>query len=424
MKRVLTIFSTTIIILFFLSLFGWMVSHLVKGDKTYGFLNEPIKFLYSFPDSFQESVKEVKSLPKTFLKTPINFKSINHLTEDLYTLTTYSDTNKTRTIAIINLKDDSIHFKRTVENKYFDETARIFNPVLMPDSSIIFAFESNTGGVIRLAPDGNRMWQQKDIIPHHSMNLDSENNLWICSTPPVYYATGHYKLAGRSVFYKDHYITKINTENGEILFHKSFSEILVENGLEYYITKSANPTDPIHLNDVQPALKTTRYYNEGDVFISSRNLSIIVQYRPSTNELIRVIQGPFSSQHDVDFYNDSSLVFFNNNFYNIWSYKTMKPPKDSIYLTDVGNMSSVITKYDLWDNEFSEIGEEVFEKNNIFSGTEGLVDFINDSTYFVEEQNSGILWVLQGNKVLYKNVFKSQYEGYHHLPNWNRILKQ
>ena len=58
----------------------------------------------------------------------------------------------------------------------------------------------------------------------------------------------------------------------------------------------------------------------------------------------------------------------------------------------------------------------------IFTKTEGLQEFINPNTYFVEEQNSGLLWIIRNDEVIYKNVFKSQHEGYHHLPNWTRII--
>jgi hypothetical protein len=41
---------------------------------------------------------------------------------------------------------------------------------------------------------------------------------------------------------------------------------------------------------------------------------------------------------------------------------------------------------------------------------------------FVEEQNSGVLWVLGDEGVLYKDVMPSHHEGHHHLPNWTRII--
>ena len=67
--------------------------------------------------------------------------------------------------------------------------------------------------------------------------------------------------------------------------------------------------------------------------------------------------------------------------------------------------------------------EKEFNENNIFTSTEGTVEQIDDSTFFVEEQNSSLIWVIQNNKILYKNVLKSQHEGYHHLTNWYKVIK-
>ena len=421
MKRFLSIFSTIVIILFALSIFGWMVSHIEKGDRDFGFLNEPVKFIYTFPSVFSQSVEEVKKLPATFVVTPEDFSPINNLQEDVMVLSTYSDTNDSRSIVLRNLRDDSIYYKWTVGNKYLDH-ARVLNPILMPHKSLIYSFDA-ASGLRRIDSLGNLIWAQDSVKHHHSMNFDSNGDIWICGFEPVYYATGLYKLNGRSVFFIDDYVTKIDPDNGTILFNKSFTEILKENGLEYYILKSNFIEDPLHINDIEPALKTTNYYNEGDLFISSRSMSFIMQYRPSTNKVIRIIEGPFASQHDVDFYGDSSLVFFNNNYYTNWTNKTMDAPMDSTKLQDVGNICSTISRYDFWSDSISYIDEQVFGENNIFTETEGLVDFINPTKVFVEEQNTGILWILDGDSVLYKNVFKSQHEGYHHLPNWTRIIK-
>ena len=62
MKKFIKAFSFIVIILFALSLFGWVSVHIQKGDKDFGFLNEPVKFMYSFLDQFNKSVEEVKKL--------------------------------------------------------------------------------------------------------------------------------------------------------------------------------------------------------------------------------------------------------------------------------------------------------------------------------------------------------------------------
>lgn len=236
-------------------------------------------------------------------------------------------------------------------------------------------------------------------------------------------ATGTYTINGRKVYYNDYTVTKIDNESGKILFNKSIGDILKENGISNYLIKAPNPKDPIHLNDVQPALKTTRYYKEDDIFISLRDMSLILHYRPSTNELINVIEGPFISQHDVDIINDSTVAIFNNNFYVKWTNDTKNPPKNKKRLLNSGKFYSNIVCYDLKNKKFFFVGKEAFIKNKIRTNTEGLQEFIDSTTYFVEEQNSGILWVIRDDKVIYKNVFKSQHEGHHHLPNWTRIIE-
>ncbi len=376
--------------------------------------------MYSFPDLFTQSVEEVETLPKTFVPTPKNFKAINRLKDDFIVLTTYSDTGDSRTVALLNLFNDSILYTWSIRNPYQDYD-RIFNPLLLPEKNLVYSFTDR--GLRRIDSLGNVIWKQDSIWGHHSIELDSKGDIWLCSDEPWFYSTGLYKLSGRSVFFKDNTITKIDAATGRILFHKSMTRILMENNLSNYLLKSGNKRDPIHINDVVPALKTTKYYREGDLFISARNPSFILHYRPSTNKVLNVIEGPFVSQHDVDFYNDTTLVMFNNNFYTVWSFDSKPPPKDSSRMVMAGEFYSNLVRYDFYNDSVSVMDDSVFRANDIFTGTEGLMEFVDPSTYFVEEQNSGLIWIIRDNQVIYKNVFRSQHKGHHHLPNWTRIIK-
>lgn len=421
MKKVLTTFSILVISLFILSVFGWMAYHISEGDKKFGFLTGPVTFMSTFLDLFSQSVEEVKTLPKTFVPTPEDFQPINNLESDFIVLSTYSDTSDSRSIVLLNLKNDSILYKWTVINPFLEHD-RLLNPLLFPDKSLVFSYET-VSGLRRIDSLTNIIWKQDSIFNDHSMNLDKNGDIWICSTERFFYATGLYYLDGRSVFYIDNSISKIDAETGRILFNKSVTEILRENNLSGYLLRSSNIKDPIHINDVEPALKTTAYYEEDDVFISSRNLSLIIHYRPSTNKVINIIEGPFTTQHDVDFLNDSTLVIFNNNYYISWSTDSKEPPIDSTSLKIAGDFYSNIVRYDFGNDSLSFIGDSIFRENQIFTYTEGLIEFLNPSTYFVEEQNTGVLWIIRDNEVIYKNVLKSQHKGYHHLPNWIRIIK-
>jgi hypothetical protein len=421
MKKVLTTFSIIVIYLFTLSIFGWMAYHISAGDKKFGFITGTVVFMSTFPDLFSQSVEEVKTLPKTFIRTPANFKPINKLDSDFIVLSSYSDTSNSRSIILLNLRNDSVLYKWTVKNP-FQEHDRVINPLLFPEKSLVYSIEW-LSGLRKIDSLGNIIWRQDSIRQHHSMTLDKNGDIWLCGGQPYFYATGLYYLDGRSVFYLDNYITKVDAETGWVLYHKSITEILRENGLSSYILKSQNVEDPIHVNDVEPAFKTTQYYKEDDVFISLRNLSLVIHFRPSTNKVIDIIEGPFTSQHDVDFLDDNTLVIFNNNYYNLWSTASKEPPKDSTNLQIMGDFYSNIVRYDFGSDRLSFIGDSVFRANKIFTNTEGLMEFIDPSTYFVEEQNTGLIWIIKDDEVIYKNVLKSQHEGYHHLPNWLRIIK-
>lgn len=424
MKKVLTFLAKTVVVLCLLSIFGWMVMHITKGDKKFGFLNKPIQELVAFPDLFAQTAKEVKTLPGTFVKTPENFERINELKQDVNVLTSYTNSDNERTVELMNLKNDEVLHKWEIDNPHADH-ARIMDPLLLPDKSLCYSFNGVTG-LRKIDSLSNVVWKQDTIAHHHALNLDSAGNIWACSYTKqgsqfIIYK-GVYTQDGRKVHFIDNTISKLNSETGELLYHKSITEILMENNLTYLITQSDNKEDPLHINDVQPALKTTKYYKEGDLFISSRNMSVILHFRPSTNELIKFIRGPFSSQHDVDFLNDSTLVFFNNNSQTLGAFPGVNWPiaKQQI---NIGEYYSDIVAYDLRNGAFSSMADSVFRANQIFTFTEGMQEYLEDGSIFIEEQNSGVLWVVKDDKVLYKNVKDSHEAGYHHLPNWIRVIK-
>jgi hypothetical protein len=292
---------------------------------------------------------------------------------------------------------------------------------LFPDKQIVYSFDRKP--LSRIDSLSNVIWRQEDVWSHHSLELDADGNIWACTEDPTYQSTGLFSINDKKVYYRDNSITKLDPETGEILFTKSLTDIYRENDMLNYLLKSETQTDPIHLNDIQPALKTTKYYKKSDLFLSIRQASLVVQYRPSTNKVIRTIEGPFANQHDVDFLGDSSIIFFNNNFYTMVRHRSWPETNVPEYLSVGGDLWSHIVQYNFEDGSISFIGDSIFRANHIFSRSESLQEFIDPDTYLVEEQNSAILWVIKNDEVIYKNVLKSPYDGYHHLLNWTRIIK-
>ena len=137
------------------------------------------------------------------------------------------------------------------------------------------------------------MWVNDEYIYHHAQNIDLNGN--------IYALTHHFefsKTVSRYVgkeknsssmehFFIDDGISILN-QDGEIIFSKSVNDILIENGYVGKFSQAVYDWDPIHINDIQPVLENTKYFKEGDLFLSLRNLSMVILYRPSTNKIIKV----------------------------------------------------------------------------------------------------------------------------------------
>jgi hypothetical protein len=338
-------------------------------------------------------------------------------------LTSFHNAEDTRTVALLNLRTGETLKTWTIAQLAVPQD-RIVHSIMLPDSSLIYGLDWYSG-LIRIDKNSQRIWHQDSIIHHHGKNLAADSTLWACSYEkeagkPLYYRPVFKTGMGRFP-YLDNHITQIHAYTGEVLFHKSLTEILMENGLTHVLVKSETPGDPIHVNDIEPVLYDGPYFKRGDLFISARNGSWIMHYRPATGKVIRMLEGPFYSQHDVDIESDSTLTVFNNNcLQNERPTPSKWPMSEQAF--EVGTFSSQAVRIYLNRPGFDVLDRSVWEANEIFSFTEGIVDHLPGGGYFVEEQNSSVLWVIKDGQVRYKNVLPSHHLGYHHLANWARVM--
>ena len=49
---------------------------------------------------------------------------------------------------------------------------------------------------------------------------------------------------------------------------------------------------------------------------------MVILYRPSTNKIIKIIEGEFYNQHDVDIIDENKISIYNNNV--IFNYRIKK----------------------------------------------------------------------------------------------------
>ena len=241
------------------------------------------------------------------------------------------------------------------------------HPLLLEDGSLI----SNYGPSYKIDFCSNIQWINEEEELHHSQDFDHEGNIWVGGKMDP--KSKYVKKYSIENFFDDS-IIKINTD-GKILFNKSVTEILIENNIvsnNFALTTSlSGEFDPIHLNDIEPAFTDTEYWQQGDIFLSIREQSAIIHYRPSTNKIINYITGPFARQHDVDIVSNKEIsIFNNNNFF-------------------VNNEHSEVLVYNFETKTFRKLFNDQLQKENFKTITGGLSNIFKDGSLMVEEHNHG-----------------------------------
>lgn len=240
-------------------------------------------------------------------------------------------------------------------------------------------------------------------IFHHSIERDHSGNFWI----PILIEPRTVDL-GTSKF-RDDGIALVDAE-GDILFKKSVTQLLDENGFTHLIYGKGKPNnDPIHLNDIQPVLTDGIYWKQGDVFLSLRNQSMVVLYRPSTNEVLWLKQGPWIHQHDVNILSGHEISIFNNN-----------APAKYMDTTVVRGVSNILV-YNFKDDYTHSPFQANFETLELRTMTEGR-GRIFGTEVFVEETNSGRLIQFKADGSVSWQFINSSEKGDIYKLNWSRLI--
>lgn len=419
-----------ILFLFGLSLYGLVVRHVYTGGKKLGVIAEPIKTFTSWPLFIRPAIDEATEFPLQFHKTPVEFKKINNLDKDVLVLSTISKTDFKRSIILRNLRTDSIIHTWDIDY-FFDKNDRLIHPLLLKNKELFVIAKKMKPSLFKVDSSGNVLWEStSENSPHHSINLSAdEKYLWTPGSKLVPSSKRNmftHKLIrpdGRELLVENNFLLKWNMQTGEIEYLKSVFELFQENNLLYKIQKTPLTFDPFHLNDIEPVTISNKYFQKGDLLLSFRKISAIIHYRPINDSIINYIEGPFAFQHDVDIENDSTIIFFNNNTFFLEYEQSIKLIESTNILDSTRMPSSNIMSYSYKDETFSIREEDSVFMNELFSHTQGLISKIDENMLLIEEQNKGVLWIVKNGEVIYKNVYESQHEGYHHMLNWTRVIE-
>ncbi len=401
--------------------FGALVKHYTLGGQILNPLKKVVLFLSDVPFNLikmDEDVSAVKNLPfinfdKNHNKKKFQQFSNNLDRNELLIISRYDgdiksgiieivDLNKFKKLHEYKLKDKKIKsFSKNFKGEFNPETFHYHNPLVLQDGSVVFSAKNI---LFKLDLCSNILWMNDKENSHHSNNVDYENNIWsVGDLMPYSRIVQNYRKYIPD--FKDNALIKTDI-NGKTIYKKSITEILYNNN--FNVITSSN--DPLHVNDIEPALSDGRYWKKGDLFISVHQLSSIIHYRPSSDEILNIIKGPFTLQHDVDIISDHEISIFNNNYLG-------QIPKDVN-----GKLFSNIVIYNFEDKTFRYKFKKEFKENNIFSPSNGLIENFNDGAVLVEETVFGRLILLDKNgKVEWEYVNKDK-SGDSYIFSWSRLI--
>ena len=286
-------------------------------------------------------------------------------------------------------------------------SARAIHPLLLSNGDIIF---NTLDTLVRMSPcDRRPVWVINRIF-HHSNEFDSTGKFW---TPSIE-NNGFTNKSWINDRILDNSLTQI-TVNGTIVESRSFIRILQDNGLIALALGTSGFTfnaDPIHINQITPAMSDSKHWKQGDLLISARHLSTIFLYRPSTNKIIWHKTGPWINQHSAVFIDDHRISVFSNNAYT-------SAPKGEEFLP--GYDKNRLFVYDFDTQSETEPFRELLRTYQPQTITEGRARILPDGGLFVEETNNGRMLRFSKNSLLwsYINRYSENRIG---MLNWSRYL--
>lgn len=264
------------------------------------------------------------------------------------------------------------------------ERYRAQHPLLLKDGSIVFT--SGEGPMVRVDACGHLVWIINRHF-HHSIELDHLGN--IVSPIVMKRANSETVLPVRDDGFA------IVSLNGKIIEEYSITTILLKNGyrgLLYGVGKFE--IDRIHLNDAQPIVRNSGSASIGDIALSSRHLSAVALFQPSTGKIAWLKTGPWLNQHDINQLEDGRFSIFGNdiirreNGYPIWAEKG----KSEVYL------------YNPLNNEITRPYSDQIAKIRMATPTSGRSKVLSNGDVYIEESDYSRLLRISQQEVRWEYV--------------------
>ncbi|MCM4172546.1 hypothetical protein DHD32_13730 [Arenibacter sp. TNZ] len=442
MKKLRLIFISIAGLLFFSIFLSSTVRNIYLskdgGVNKFGMFAEPIKVLAELPSM----VKQVLDLPEFLIKNveaKDGFTYFGNHNFDQYPkiLISYKEKEFGQKFDLYELSTGKLLKRWEPDNKSLYDQAYnqmyprrpnkgsdlyFMHPFFAQDSSLILNSQL-TSLLVKIDKNSNTVWLKNDRNYHHTIEEDHEGYIFTSTQP---FLSGKYDILPEDYdTYKtillDDEITKINPKNGDIIYSKSVIAILLENGFEdLLLSKGQFISDPIHLNDIQPALTDSDHWKKGDLLISCRNLSTIFIYRPSTSKIIWIKHGPWYNQHDVDFLDNNKIVVYGNDVIREESTIDPKLTSQNLFFS-AKRKNNEIYIYDFEKDTIFIPYSRLLKNEMVNTITSGRCDVLSNGDLFIEETNDGKIII--GDSIHKKIEFVKRLDD-NHISSlfWSRII--
>lgn len=423
--EVWVLYLTIIFSLIYTLLFGVLVNiELNKNPAKRGWLSKTAFLLTELPFAFRNLI--IGLTVDDRFPNESSFEGTPSSAESYLLLSRYDGNLKESVVELVDLRSfdvlhtwnpdidqfnsliDQVDEFRNLGRDENNSRALLLHPKLTKDGELLF----HNAALRKIGVCSNLIFQISDNKYHHSIETDIDGNIWVPSRLYPYALPANKVGTDLSSMFEDDAIVKLSTD-GKILFEKSVSEIFIENGLEYLLFSSGDINSfikgPIHLNDIQPVNSDGKYWNKGDVFLSLRHQSMVLLYRPSTNEIIWKGTGKYFNQHDVDILDNHRISVFNNN-------------SKKYFNGDVVDGQNEVIIYNFETDEYSAYLQESLKNAEVRTITAGRSQILPNNDLFIEETDYGrSLYFNADGSLRWTHVNRANDHEVYRV-SWSRIL--
>jgi hypothetical protein len=291
------------------------------------------------------------------------------------------------------------------DHAWNNEHFREIHPWLEGNGDLIV--KDHNSPLFRVDQCGNRLWTLQEAVYHHSTEADADGNLWIPSV-----AERHSIANVKDSFWED-LISQVSP-SGKLLYSKSVTQILLRHGYANWLFgMDIYNDDPTHLNDIEPVLADGPYWRKGDLFLSLRNVSAIMLYRPSTDEIVWMKRGPWTSQHDVDILDDHRIGIYDNAVED-------RGMDGSPYFPS----SSQVVVYDFAADKVSTPLKKAMNDNEVRTSFAGLFTQLPGGATLVEDVTEARLIIFRPDGRIAAEYVNRAKDGWLYHLGWSRYIER